>query len=220
MTVVFDSKNNHGYTLMEVLLTMIIMGMILLIVNVVMIAIIRTSYTTDTRIKMRQNMEFSVEVFRRTAKSSESVTIIPNPSTTVGCGVDFDDAAYPFHEATQLMLEGGLDSVIFYVDQAPSPSPISNCKPVLKAMWNIGGNSHVVNLTSPSEVALQPDPTSRCGISANSGFDVSLTVDTRTRLTNIIMTLTADSAQEKSAGVPVVGCVVKQVSILRQPREL
>ncbi len=221
-----DQAQDGGYTFIEVLVTIIIMGGIVLVVNVIMISIIRVSYTTDVRIKMRQNVEFATEVFKRTARSSEWVTIVDNPEVGNECVSDFKDPSYPFHEATEMILEGGVDTVTFYVDQDPSDNVQAHCKPVLKARWNISGSTHDVNLMSPSEAALRINPSEAvptgCGLTASvaSGYDVDVSTDPATRLITVVLTLVADSAQEKNPGEPVVDCVVKEVSILRQPREL
>lgn len=62
------------------MITMFILGMILLLVNVVLISMIRVSYRTDAKIKVRQGTEFALEVIDRSVKSAnpESITVDEN----------------------------------------------------------------------------------------------------------------------------------------------
>lgn len=77
------TSDQDGYTLIEVIITIFIMGMILLVINVVLIALIRTSYDTDARLETRQGIEFVFEVIRRDLKSANPATIEVSDSDTL-----------------------------------------------------------------------------------------------------------------------------------------
>ena len=75
----------EAYTLIEVLITIVIMGMILLMLNLVLVTVVRTANETDARIKIREGVEFALEVIRRDIKSAntESVNVSGAGGTTL-----------------------------------------------------------------------------------------------------------------------------------------
>jgi len=222
MPIILKQNEDRGYTLIEVLVTIVIMGTIILVVNVVMISIIRVSYTTDARIKIRQNVEFATEVFRRAARNAEIVDHVPTPAKADGCGDPADPLSpmYQYGTAFQMTLGGGSDTVIFYADKDESANPLLNCKTVLKARWNVAGEQWDVFLTSPSEAVLNDDPDLDCNFWPTTGFSVQREENEDTGTIDIILNITADSAMEKTPGEPVVDCVIKRVSVLKRPSEL
>jgi prepilin-type N-terminal cleavage/methylation domain-containing protein len=70
-----EDEGQLAYSLIEVLITIVIMGTILIIVNAVLISLIRVSYDTDVRMGIRQEVEFALEVMQRDIKSADPVTL-------------------------------------------------------------------------------------------------------------------------------------------------
>ncbi|MEA3357068.1 MAG: type II secretion system protein [Patescibacteria group bacterium] len=78
-------SGQEAYTLIEVLMTIVIMGVILLMLNLVLFTVVRTANQTDARMKIRGGVEFALEVIRRDIKSAntESVNVSGAGGTTL-----------------------------------------------------------------------------------------------------------------------------------------
>ncbi len=120
-------EKNEGYTLVEMLITVVILGFILLLVNVVLISIIKVAYNTDAKIKVRQGIEFTIEAIDRDVKSA-------NPDSVIGSG----------ELLTVDLTESG--------QQVQFTREVVNNIGVAKATWGEGPSAKIVYLTSPSQI--------------------------------------------------------------------
>lgn len=188
------AHDQAGYTLVEVLVTMVIMGMILLVVNVILISLVRVSYNTDTRINVRQGIEFALEVMRRNVKSSE-----PGQISLVT-----KDTEDPFPTMLRVKLAESNATVTFYAQDVCDGEDICGA---LSALWEIAGETSVVSLTSPSDLNIL-------------SFDPVVTNIAETGTSEILITVTASSTNIAHSGDPVVPLVSKQVTILTHTSEL
>ena len=66
-----NSKTEEAFTLIELIVSMVIMGMILFVVNVVLISVMKTSARTDTTIRIGNYIESGFEIIERDVKSAE-----------------------------------------------------------------------------------------------------------------------------------------------------
>jgi prepilin-type N-terminal cleavage/methylation domain-containing protein len=98
-------EHERGYTLIEVLITILIMGMILLMINVVLMSLIRVAYDTDARMNIRQDVEFSIEVIRRNLKSASPSQITVDDDGNINLEIAGDGG-----EVTFSRLETGDDN--------------------------------------------------------------------------------------------------------------
>jgi prepilin-type N-terminal cleavage/methylation domain-containing protein len=183
-----------GYTLVEVLITMVILGMILLVINLVLIAMIRVSYNTDVRIKMRQGIEFAFEVMRRNAKSTDPGTMkMGSGNGTAGSLVLF------------LPSENGEEAVFFLEEDSETDNG------VLKAAWTTetatGKEVRTVCLTSPDEIDVKD-------------FDVVVSNSKAGGTTEVVLTVTADSMNRRNSGEPLIEDLVYQTTIVARYREI
>ena len=173
------------------------MGLILLVVNVVLVSLIKVSYDTDSRIKLREEMEFGLEVIRRNAKSSRpgSVTVEEDLDELDGEKFHSDDkklimdlaevdATVTFH------LQGGKDDGY------------------LVAEWTIGGNpGQVVVLTSSDDINVKD-------------FHVTLAYNPNNGTTEITITMTADSVRRGAHGEALIKNSRKQSVIFTRHSEI
>jgi len=173
-----------GYTLIEILITIFIMGMILLMVNVVLIALIRVAHDTDARLKTRQGVEFALEVIRRDVKSADPATI------------EVVDPADP--DTLTLNLSQSGQSIIF------SREVDVNDKGIIRADW---GGGDYTNLTSAEDIDI-------------TSFVVDVNQNDFSGTVEIIITVRANSARNKSGGEPVVKDLYKQITIITRGQEL
>jgi prepilin-type N-terminal cleavage/methylation domain-containing protein len=188
-----SSEGEGGYTLVEVLITMVILGMILLVVNLVLIAMIRVSYNTDVRIKMRQGIEFAFEVMRRNSKSTDPGTM------REGSGIGTADSLIFFIPGAEA------EEVVFFLEQDIVGTENNG---VLKAVWTINGNvSRTVSLTSPEEIDVKD-------------FDVVVSDSKTGGTTEVVLTVTADSMNKRNSEEPLIENLVYQTTIVARYREI
>jgi prepilin-type N-terminal cleavage/methylation domain-containing protein len=64
-------KSEAGYTLIELILTIFIVGIILTTASVMLVALVRTSQRIDTRRNIRQDLELALEVMKRDVRNSD-----------------------------------------------------------------------------------------------------------------------------------------------------
>jgi prepilin-type N-terminal cleavage/methylation domain-containing protein len=124
-----SSNGQEGYTLIEVVVTILIMGMILIMVNMVLISLIRVSYDTDARMNVRQDVEFGLEVIRRDTKSADPAQISATPSNQL-----------------DLVLSGSGERIRFRIIQKDGIG-------TLRSEWL--DRNRYINLTSPEEVDVE-----------------------------------------------------------------
>ena len=143
------ANSERGYTLVEVLVTMVILSMILLVINMVLITMIRVSYNTDVRIKMRQGVEFAFEVMRRNVKSTDPGNL-QKKEVSDGVGIA---------EAVTFRLSGGSgEQVVFYLEG----NALGTDNNALTAVWS----GDVVSRTGPLayQNAYRPDRAGGTGL--------------------------------------------------------
>lgn len=124
------NKTSEAYTLIEVVVTIFIMGMVLLIVNIVLISLIRVSYDTDSRMKIRQGVEFTLEVIRDNIKSSDPGTI-PEVENEEELSFSLSESGEQVRFAYEELDEIGM----------------------IRVYWDDGS---YINLTSPEDIDVQP----------------------------------------------------------------
>jgi prepilin-type N-terminal cleavage/methylation domain-containing protein len=180
-----------GYTLVEVIITMFILGMILVVINMVLISMIRVSYNTDIRIKMRQGVEFAFEVMRRNAKSTD-----PGTLREVNTALD--------EPALQLQLPGRGETVRFYRE---TDGVHDTGNGVLVASWSLESESHKVYLTSPFEIDVK-------------SFDVEVSNSDIYGSTEVFIVIVADSANKRNSGDPLIKDQTTQTTIISRYRKL
>lgn len=93
-------KRESGYTLTELLLTILIVGIILTAVSVILIDLIRISRVVDAQRIMRQDSEYSIEILSRDIRNATPGGILPNCDSS---GTDFVMDAE--EDETQLNIE-------------------------------------------------------------------------------------------------------------------
>ncbi|MBN2100326.1 type II secretion system protein [Candidatus Dojkabacteria bacterium] len=187
----------EGYTLIEVLLTIFIMGMILLLVNVILISLIRVSYDTDARMKVRQGVEFSLEVIRNNIKSASPATIrLKNAgSDVVECTTTHDNPQDC--ELHMSLAEEGAEIVFSRIEEQG--------KGRLRATWT--SSNQYINLTSLEDIDV------KSVMFSSNRNDVTGTVE-------IIIIVQADSSKLRSGGDPIVEDFYKQATIITRGQEL
>lgn len=191
-----EKKDQEGYTLIEVIITIFIMGIIIMMVNVVLISVVRSSYDVDTRMNVRKNVESSLEIMKRYTKSSDPSSIelmawSQEDQTWLSCSGCASSNAIKF-----TISESGRE-VIFYLDQDGT----------LKSYWP--GSGDVISLTS-SYVVNIPE----------SGFTVNIARDEDSDAAKVFVTIVADSTRERSEGEPIVDDFYKQMTIVTRGEEL
>ncbi|MBN1618688.1 prepilin-type N-terminal cleavage/methylation domain-containing protein [Candidatus Dojkabacteria bacterium] len=187
-------KRNAGYTLIEVLMTIVILGVVLLMVNVVVISIVRNSYYVDTRMEMRQGTEFSVEVIRRAIKSADPASIQAlsynqNSNTFSSCTSACNALEFMLAETSNIVR-------IYRVTNSGVGQ--------LKIDW---GDGYVGTLTNVKTINVK-----------TLTFDVVPDISSGT--TKILLTLSADSVREKSTNNPIVKGFIKQATIITRTETL
>ena len=192
---------SSGYTLVDVIVTVFIMGTILLVVNVILISLVRVSYNTDTRIKVRQGLEFALEVTRRNSKSVEpgEISVVSNPA----CGDAGDPNCDAYPEALWMRLSESDSYVTFYVEMDSDADDFG----VLKAAWVRDEVESTVHLTSSADINVK-------------SYDVDVIPDPESGTTEVLVTITAASAHMKSPTEPLIDNVIKQMTILTRNSEL
>ncbi len=191
----FNKKDNQeGYTLIEVMITVVIMGLILIMVNAVLIAMIRTSQETDARIKIRQGSEFSLEVIKRNVKSADAMGIEMWNLNEGGERIDCDTG--PCDGFTAPLTDSSLEVSFFMEDDDEEIGAI-------KAEWVDTGNgsTRALNLSSRAEFDVDE-------------FYVEMSTDEQSGTTLVIVTVESDSISKKRGGDPVVDDYAKQISIV------
>lgn len=186
-----ESGRENGYTLVEVLITMVVMSMILLVINMVLVSMIRVSYNTDIRLKMRQQSDFSLEVMRRTVKSTDPGNLMK---------VEKYD-----QEAIQMKLPGSGQEVLFYRGEYAMDD--DTVHGVLKANWSDDGGFREVFLTSPYDMDVKL-------------FEVDINDSAIAGSTEVLIKITADSANKRNSTEPLIKDQVVQTTILTRYKVL
>jgi prepilin-type N-terminal cleavage/methylation domain-containing protein len=189
-----NNKNSEimdeGYTLIEVLITMVIMGFILVVVNMVLVSLIRVSYDTDVRMNVRQDIEFALELMRRDVKSADPTVW---GASNLGKRSNLD-----------LVMAGSGEEVRFV---CAGCSEDDESIGVLKVIRGTGPDGRSLNLTSAEDTNVR-------------SFNVELARDDFSGTVEILITIEADSVQTKTNEDPVVKDVYKQISIITKGQEL
>ena len=181
------------------IISVFVLGMILLVINVIMISLIRVSYTTDVRIKVRQGLEFAGEVMQRNVKSAdpEGIEVIDWPPAP----------ATPINKALRFRItEGSMDSdVVFCVESDPDDEEIG----VLMAKWTEDGVERIVYLTSPDEIDVDAEK-----------FEISVTEYEESGIAEVLIDIYASSSLLEGADDPVVDTIFKQIRIIVRYNEI
>lgn len=72
MQNILSTKKEKAFSLVELLLTILIMSIILLVVSVMLIAIVRSAQRTDVRRTVRQDMDEAYEIIQRDLRNSDA----------------------------------------------------------------------------------------------------------------------------------------------------
>ncbi len=194
-----QQKSEDGYTLIELIMTIFIMGMMMLIINIVLIAILRSSARSDTSIRLRQLVEFGFEVIERNAKSSE-----PNSL----CIAQYNEIPDVWEctgevsgDAIRMSVLGSDQIVVFYMDK--NEEEIG----VLKAFWTEGDEISEVFLTNSGELDVE-------------SFEVDLSHDYESGTHEIIIRILCDSITRLEAAEPLVNDMLRTVTIVTKGKEV
>lgn len=194
-----QQKGEEGYTLIELIMTIFIMGMMLLIINIVLIAILRSSARSDTSIRLRQLVEFGFEVIERNAKSAEPNSICISRYDEINeiwdCTGDVSGGAI------KMSIMGSDQIVVFYVDENEDEVG------VLKAFWTEGDETSEVFLTNSGELDVE-------------SFEVDLSHDYESGTHEIIVRILCDSIVRLEAAEPLVNDMMRTVTIVTKGKEV
>lgn len=196
----FSYPDSEGYTLIEVLITMFILGLIILVVNIVFIALVRVSYRVDVRMKVRQNIEFALEMVRRSTKSAkvDDLSIVGNPSSS--CGSTPEPWCAQYSEALKMKISETSEYVTYFVEQEPGTEIM-----VLKASWENEG--YTARITSDIDMTIDD-------------FDLEIVDISETGGKEILVNMVASSVQMETTTEPLVSGVFKQEVIITRRGQL
>jgi prepilin-type N-terminal cleavage/methylation domain-containing protein len=194
------SRREGAFTLIELIASMAIMGMILFVVNVVLISVMKSSARTDTTIRMGNYIETGFEIIERNVKSSE-------PSSL--CIAEYNEAI-PEWECTDEVTGDALmmnllsdlkTTVIFYFEEN------ENEVGILKSYWikyNASGDDEsriVTYLSSSSEIDVVE-------------FQVDIAFDDNTGTNQVILRTLCDSIDSIGMDDPLVDDMLRSVTIV------
>jgi hypothetical protein len=181
----------------ELIITIFIMGMILLIVNIILIAIMKSSVRSDTSIRLRQLVEFGFEVIERNAKSANpgSLCIVEKNDDNWECVNEVSG------NAVRMTVLGSEDSVVFFVED--NDDGIG----VLKAYWAGDTDETITYLTNSGEIDVEE-------------FEVDISHDYSTGTHEIILRIVCDSITRLKGTDPLIDNMLRTATIVTKGKEL
>jgi len=196
------SRKAHefAFTLIELIVSMAIMGMILFVVNVVLISVMKSSARTDTMIRMGNYIETGFEIMERNVKSAE-------PSSL--CIAEYSEAGEVWEctgeesgDALMMNLLSDLKTtVIFYFEENEDEVGI------MKSHWiKYDANRDVVSesttyLSSSSEIDIVT-------------FEVDIALDNNSGTHQVIVRALSDSIDLVGVDDPLVDDMLRSATIV------
>lgn len=190
-----------GYTLVEVMMTVFIMGLVLIMVNMVLLAMVRATVEADSRMKIRQGIDLSLEVMNRNIKSSEPQNMILQNRDGQGGWVECSMGQQC--DRVVVALAESSWTVAFYMEEDGEEIG------VVKAYWlnSLTGYEYISNLTSFTEMDV-------------GRFDVQARRDLDSGTTEVVLTIEADSLGRRANGDPIVDDYYKQRIVVAKGMEI
>lgn len=136
------TTNESGYTLVELLITIFIVSIILVAVSSMLVTMVKTSIRVDARRQLRQDMELSVEVFRRDVRNS--VTAESFKDCDPGATYQLFSTSSQNATSVSLLLTNQQENVVYTVEKDKQNNIYS-----LVRTYGTGSNKAKVYLTSP-----------------------------------------------------------------------
>jgi prepilin-type N-terminal cleavage/methylation domain-containing protein len=132
-------KGEDGYTLIELLITIFIVGIIMLAISSLLIQMIRISQIADVRRSIRQDLEVSLEVMRRDLRNADPALSVTscNPNDSLS----LVSATTP--DTLDIVLSNGLEDITYAVE-----SPTGSTVKYLTRTYDNDGTPVKVYLTS------------------------------------------------------------------------
>lgn len=197
------SKEEDSYSLIEVVMSIFVMGFVLMVINLVIISLVRISYDTDSRMRVRQGVEFALEVVRREIKSSDpaSVDIQLNGQSVTSC-TDREDINNIVDCKLLLTLSESGEVLTFDVDELKTGKEKVR---YLKLDWSDRGRT--THLTSTDDMNVKE-------------VTYSLQRHPLSGSTELTITVLADSRMKRSNGDPVIQDFYKQAKIISRGTDL
>jgi prepilin-type N-terminal cleavage/methylation domain-containing protein len=196
-----ETSNEEGYTLIELIMTIFIMGMILLIINIVLIAIMKSSARSDTSIRLRQLVEFGFEVIERDAKSSNPGSVCIAQLHEVSGEDVWECVDEVSGNAVKMTILGADSSVVFFVEDNDDGIGI------LKSYWTGDTDETTTYLTNSGEIDVE-------------SFEVDISHDYATGTHEIILRLVCDSITRLQGADPLVNDMLRTATIVTKGKEL
>lgn len=194
-----QKNNNEGFTLIELIMTITIMGMILFIINVILIAVMKSSVRSDTSIRLRQLIEFGFEVIERNAQSADLDSLcISEINSLTG---EWECTSEVSGEAVMLSVLGSTDDVVFFLEETEDEVGI------LKSYWSGDSTETTTFITNSGEIDVE-------------SFEVDIAHDYATGTHEIIVRIVCDSISRLEGAEPLVNDMLRTTTIVTKGKEV
>lgn len=193
-----QQEDDDGFSLIELIMTIAIMGMILFIINVILIAITKSSARSDATIRLRQLLEFGFEVIERNAQSADPDSI---------CIAQYNELLDQWEcsseitgDAVRMSVLGSGGYVVFYLEETDDEIGI------LKSFWE-DDESTVTFLTNSGEIDVE-------------SFEIDIAHDYSTGTHEMIVRIVCDSITRLEGAEPLVDDMLRTVNIVTKGKEV
>lgn len=196
-----------GFTLIELIMSLAIMGMIIFVINVILISVIKSSARTDTKIRLGNYIETAYEIIERNVKSAEPSSI---------CIADYNESEELWYcvkgettgDALMMNLLSDLKTtVVFYYEKD------ENDVGILKSYWikyNSDGDITSITttyLSSPGEIDIET-------------FEADVAVNYQSGIHQVILRTLSDSIDNIGIDDPLVNDMLRSVTIVTRGKEI
>jgi len=203
----FEDEGSEGFTLVELLMSLAIMGMILFVINVILISVLKSSARTDTSVRMRRQIETGFEVIERNVKSASpsSICIARRSQNDVWeCTNEISGDAVMMTIMSDIKA-----SVVFYREEEEDPIFVLDEKiGVLSSHWIIyTANGSSVDYTADTYL------TNLNEMSVEK-FEVDLLSESKTGTFQVILRMISDSSDRIGTYNPLVNDMFSTINIV------
>lgn len=200
-------QEERAFTLVELLMSLVIMGMILFVINVVLISVLKSSARTDTMIRLDNYIETSYEIIERNVKSAEPSSLcIAEYNET---GEDWECNGEASGNAIMMNLLSDLKTtVVFYFEEDEDGTGI------LKSYWiKYNAQREVIlpntttYLSNPSEIDVET-------------FEVDIALNNNTGIHQVILRTLSDSIDMIGVDDPLINDMLRTANIVTRGKEI